>query len=70
MIGVDGDGKVKVWWNQFFNNNRFSFEMMTNTKLENMVKSLVQVVTERVEKIEGKPMLQIVFEGEVTFMKL
>lgn len=47
MIGVDGNGNVRVWWNERFQNSHFSFPLNSDIKLKEMVTSLVKTISER-----------------------
>jgi hypothetical protein len=49
MVGVDGRGQVRVWWNELFHRSNFGFTMAPNVKLKDMVRSLVQAVTANME---------------------
>lgn len=45
MIGIDGNGQVKVWWNELYSKSNFGFVLTTNVRLRDMVKSLLNVLT-------------------------
>ncbi len=47
MIGVDGSGSVRVWWNERFQNSHFSFALNSDVKLKDMVMSLVKTISDR-----------------------
>lgn len=49
MVGVDGRGHVRVWWNELFYRSNFGFMMAPNVKIKDMVRSLVQAVTANME---------------------
>jgi hypothetical protein len=70
MIGVDGNGGVKVWWNQLFYKSNFGFAMSQNIKLREMVKSLIQVVLEKMKKSEADALEKQLFNEESTFVTL
>lgn len=50
MIGVDANGEVKVWWNPLFYRSNFGFNMSSNVKLRDMVRSLIQSVLTKTNK--------------------
>lgn len=70
MIGVDGVGDVRVWWNDLFYRSNFGFTMGPNYKLREMVKSLVDVVCGRMEKGESEALQGELVSGEATFVTL
>ena len=41
MIGVDGNSHVRIWWNQQFFRNKFSFALSSGVRLRDMVSSLI-----------------------------
>ena len=45
MIGVDGYGAVRVWWNENIFRNKFSFNLSSDLKLRDMILSLVNSIT-------------------------
>lgn len=47
MIGVDGSGEVKVWWNHAFYNSTFGFPLNGDIKLEDMLKSLISLIVNK-----------------------
>ena len=53
MIGVDGNGIVKAWWNETFHKSGFGFVMTDNVKLREMVKSLVESVLNKTELVHN-----------------
>ena len=44
MIGVDAAGQVKVWWNEHFFRNKFSFNLSSDVRMKDMVVSLVHII--------------------------
>lgn len=58
MIGVDGNGIVKVWWNELFHKSNFGFTVDANIRLREMVRSLIDSILGKTElslsyKLEG-----------------
>lgn len=47
MVGMDGNGEVKVWWNEVFHRSGFGFTTTANIKLKDMVRSLFEAVMEK-----------------------
>lgn len=70
MVGVDGNGEVRVWWNDLFYKSNFGFNMAPNVKLKDMVKSLVQVVTAKMDKAKAVQLDADLVSGEATFYTL
>ncbi len=60
MVGVDGKGDVRVWWNDIFFRSNFGFSMEANIKLREMVRSLVKAVASCMDPTQGQH-----FEGEM-----
>lgn len=71
MIGVSSKGEVKVWWNEHFHKNRFSFLLTSNVKLRDMVKSLVTQVAEGMNSKDKKILESNIFiGGDINFVNL
>jgi hypothetical protein len=70
MVGVDGSGEVRVWWNELFFRSNFGFAMAGNVKLKDMVRSLVQAVCAKVEKAKAAGLEADLVSGEATFATL
>lgn len=59
MIGVDESGEVKVWWNEFFYRSNFGFAVNGEIKLEDMLKSLISLVVNKMESDEADKLEKI-----------
>lgn len=71
MIGVDYKGEVKVWWNEHFHRNKFSFKLTSETRLKDMVTCLVSVVAQKLDLKDRKVLESNLFCGvEVNFVNL
>lgn len=70
MIGVDGTGNVKVWWNELFYKSNFGFNMSQNIKLKDMVRSLIQVVLDKMKRWEAYELEGKLSNDEDTFVTL
>lgn len=71
MIGVDYKGEVKVWWNEHFHRNKFSFKLTSETKLKDMVLSLVSKIVQKLDMKDRKIIESNLFVGqEVSFVSL
>jgi hypothetical protein len=70
MVGVDGEGKVRVWWNENFSCNHFGFPATGEVRLRDMVRSLVQMVTKRTDPEHASRLESSLLVGEATFVSL
>jgi hypothetical protein len=70
MVGVDGSGQVRVWWNDLFHRSNFGFTMGPNVKLREMVRSLVQAVAASMDPAHAEQLEGDMASGEATFVTL
>jgi hypothetical protein len=70
MVGVDGNGSVKVWWNEFFFRSNFGFVLNGEFRLREMVLSLVKLITAKMELAAASELEQTLTEGELSFVAL
>jgi hypothetical protein len=71
MVGVDGNGKVKVWWNEHFFRNKFSFKLTSDVKLKDMVLSLVCCLTSKMNEKDAEVFRSnLLRSGEMSFVTL
>lgn len=71
MIGVDYKGDVKVWWNENFHKNKFSFRLTSETRLREMVTSLISIVADKMDLKDRKILESNLFCGiEINFVNL
>jgi len=64
MIGVDASGQVKVWWNEHFFRNKFSFTLSSDVRMKDMVYSLVNIIASMLDTKDGQ-----IFKSNLTDRK-
>lgn len=70
MVGVDGNGSVKVWWNELFFRSNFGFLLNADFRLRDMVLSLVTAITAKMEPATARELEQTLTEGDLSFVIL
>lgn len=71
MIGVDAAGNVKVWWNEHFFRNKFSFNLSSDVRMKDMVISLVSIIASQMDHKDSQVFkFNLIDRRELTLMGL